>query len=109
METCIPFQLVYICRDSADGDIQLQRYIIQSRGAARSAAYCQILQLKFYIQDNVPNESELKEVKLDYAADPFGVEAFDAPKFFVRLVDRNGKRDSKNHRMSRMMREKGYI
>lgn len=66
-------------------------------------------QLKFYIQDNVPNEAELKEVKLDYAADPFGVEAFDAPKFFVRLVDRNGKEIAKSSNVENADREGLYI
>lgn len=47
-------------------------------------------QLKFYIQDNTTKEADLKDAKLDYAADPFGVENFDAPKFFVRLVDAKG-------------------
>lgn len=66
-------------------------------------------QLKFYIQDNVPNEAELKEVKLDYAADPFGVEAFDAPKFFVRLVDKNGREIAKSSNVENNERENLYI
>lgn len=66
-------------------------------------------QLKFYIQDNAANENELKDAKLDYIADPFGVEAFDAPKFFVRLVDKNGKEIAKSSNVENEEREKLYI